>query len=65
MPVRNFRYRYAYYKRFGNSTNDQYITIPAGQTVVLLSKDVTAPYIVDGKVSFVPTASNMKARIFI
>ncbi|TYS25752.1 hypothetical protein FZC71_04220 [Bacillus subtilis] len=49
---------------FGNSTNDQYITIPAGQTVVLLSKDVTAPFIVDGKVSFVPTASNMKARIF-
>ncbi|ANB57677.1 hypothetical protein GFC29_3111 [Anoxybacillus sp. B7M1] len=49
---------------FGNSTNDQTISIPANSTVTILYTDVPTQYIVNGKVKFTPQAGNMNARVF-
>lgn len=49
---------------YGNSSNDQYITIPGNGTILLHYADVLGGNIVNGKIKFATSASNLKIRIF-
>ncbi|EPC8411941.1 hypothetical protein ACR3AM_006436 [Bacillus thuringiensis] len=49
---------------FGNSNNDQTISIPANGTVVILSIATPTQYIVNGKVKFIPQSGGLSARNF-
>lgn len=49
---------------YGNSSNDQYITIPGNGTILLHYADVLGGNMVNGKVKFATGASNLKVRVF-
>ncbi len=42
--------------QYGNSNNDQVITIPADGHVFILEKDVEDTFAVNGKIKFIPNA---------
>lgn len=51
-------------KNYGNSSKDVYVTIPANGTIFLQETTVQGSNIVNGKIKFIPTKSNISARVF-
>ncbi|MBK5424230.1 copper amine oxidase [Bacillus sp. TH30] len=50
--------------KYGNSSNDQAITIPAGGHVFILEKDVEDTFAVNGKIKFIPN-TKLTLRQFV